>query len=48
MQCCQGWTLNNTWSSTPNGTGNHFNVDLKNGNSNPNNDMNSLYVTCVR
>jgi hypothetical protein len=48
MQCCQGWTLNNTWSSTPNSAGNHYNVNLSNGNVNANNDTNNNYVTCVR
>ena len=45
---CQGWTLNNTWSSTPNGAGNHYNVNLNNGNVNWNNDANNNYVSCVR
>lgn len=48
MQFCQGWTLNNTWSSTPNGPGNHYNVNLNNGNANWNNDANNNYVSCVR
>lgn len=48
MQFCQGWTLNNTWSSTPHGAGNHENVNLNNGNVNWSNDANNNYVSCVR
>lgn len=48
MQSGQGWALNNTWSSTPHGAGNHENVNLNNGNVNWNNDANNNYVTCVR
>jgi hypothetical protein len=48
MHFCQGWALNNTWSSTANGSGNHYNVNLNNGNVNWNNDTNNNYVSCVR
>jgi len=47
MHLCLGWTLNNTWSSTDNGAGNHYNVNLNNGNVNWNNDSNNNYVSCV-
>ena len=40
--------MNNTWSSTPDGSGKHYNVNLNNGNVNSNNDTNENYVTCVR
>jgi hypothetical protein len=44
----QGWALANTWSSTPNGSGNHYTVFLTNGIVLSNHDMNFSYVSCVR
>lgn len=49
MHSVPGWALNNTWSATANAPGNHYNVNLSNGNVNWNNDdWNNNYVTCVR
>jgi hypothetical protein len=44
----QGWTLNGTWSSTPDGSGGHYNVYLYGGYVVSSNDTGSGYVTCVR
>lgn len=44
----QGWTLDFTWSSTPVGSGKHYNVYLNNGVVLLDNDTNEHYVTCVR
>jgi len=44
----QGWTLDKTWSSTPNGTGYHFYVDMTNGNVLSNSDGGTEWVSCVR
>lgn len=48
MQCCQGWTLNNTWSSTSNGAGGHYYVYLNNGYVDWDYDTLNGFVTCVR
>lgn len=44
----QGWTLALTWSSTPFGSGNHYNVTLASGNAGSDIDSSGIYVTCVR
>jgi formylglycine-generating enzyme required for sulfatase activity len=44
----QGWTLNNTWSSTLDSSGYHFYVYLDNGKVFPTFNSDSSYVTCVR
>ncbi len=44
----QGWTLYVTWSSTPDGAGNHYSVFLSNGYVGASTDTNGGYVTCVR
>lgn len=44
----QGWTLYNTWSSTPDSTGSHYSVYLYYGFVFWNIDTNFNYVTCVR
>ena len=44
----QGWMLIGTWSSTPFGSGSHYNVDLNVGDVYWINDTNKDYVTCVR
>jgi len=44
----QGWALGGPWSSTPTGSGNHYGVNLVNGNVYPGVDTEAGYVTCVR
>ena len=45
----QGWTLANTWSSTPSGVGNHWYVSLQTGFIIWDYDThNGYYVSCVR
>lgn len=45
----KNWTLNYTWSTTPDANGWHFGVNLLNGSSATNpNDAGTNYVTCVR
>jgi len=44
----QGWLLTYTWSSTPFGVGNHYDVSLYNGGVYADNDGNSHYASCVR
>ena len=44
----QGWTLGNTWSSTPGGSGGHDVVGLDSGGVYPFYDSHEIYVTCVR
>ena len=45
----QGWTLSITWSSTPDGSGEHYDVLLDNGNVGVSLfDTGNYYVTCVR
>jgi len=44
----QGWTLNNTWSSTPAGSGGHYFVGLLHGYVSSLYDALENYVTCVR
>lgn len=41
-----GFVGNNYWTSEQNSDGNHYNVNLDNGNINSNNDTNSHYVVC--
>ena len=43
----QGWTLSNTWSSTPDGSGKHYYVNLDSGSVYSYFDTGSIYVTCV-
>ncbi len=43
----QGWTLNSTWSSTPDGSGGHY-YFLVGGHVITNDDTNLGYVPCVR
>jgi len=47
MHLCLGWTLNNTWSSTDNGAGNHYLVHLGNGGVFWGYDSDYIYVSCV-
>jgi hypothetical protein len=44
----QGWTLLNTWSSTPRVADVHYGVNLGNGNVSWYHDTNYNFVTCVR
>ena len=44
----QGWTLDYTWSSTPNGPGAHFTVSLDDVHVLGNKDADVSYVSCVR
>jgi hypothetical protein len=44
----QGWTLGNTWSSTPDSAGGHYYVLLGHGGSIPYYDLRYGYVACVR
>lgn len=44
----QGWTLNGTWSSTPDGAGTHYYVFLYLGGVYWNDDAINDFVTCVR
>ena len=44
----QGWTLLNTWSSTPDNAVYHYSVDLSNGGVHAYGDTDNDYVTCVR
>jgi hypothetical protein len=44
----QGWALSGTWSSTPDITGNHYNVYLDYGYVGSSNDLAISYATCVR
>jgi hypothetical protein len=43
-----GWALSYTWSSTPNSSGSHYDVNLANGSVFSNFDTSQGYVTCVR
>ena len=43
----QGWTLSNTWSSAPIGSGSHYGVYLNNGIVYLNSDTGNGYVSCV-
>ena len=45
-QC--GGSNGSYWSSTPNGTGSHYNVGLNYGIANNGNDSNTPQVACVR
>ena len=44
----QGWTLNYTWSFTPDGRGDHYFVGLHDGFVNWDYDRGEGFVTCVR
>lgn len=43
-----GWTLGDTWSSTPSGHGFHYGVYLLHGSYGSNNGLGDYYVSCVR
>ncbi|WP_273863753.1 adhesion domain-containing protein, partial [Pseudomonas sp. B3G-3] len=45
-QC--GGSSNVYWSSTPNGTGDHYYVNLNHGTANNTNDYDTIQVACVR